>query len=51
MILLRCPNCGERNVSEFRYAGEIQKRPDPNNTSDAEMTEYLYLRDNPARGN
>jgi sarcosine oxidase subunit delta len=47
MILLTCPNCGERNVSEFRYGGEIQKRPNPNTATNAEMTNYLYLRDNP----
>ena len=47
MILLKCPNCGKRNVSEFRYGGEVYKRPDPNTASDQEMTDYLYMRNNP----
>lgn len=47
MILLKCPNCGERNVSEFRYGGERQKRPNPNSATQEIMTDYLYMRDNP----
>ena len=27
MILITCPNCGERNVAEFRFGGECKKRP------------------------
>ena len=46
MILLECPNCGERNVSEFRYAGEVQKRPNPNTATEHDMADYLYLREN-----
>jgi sarcosine oxidase subunit delta len=26
-FLLRCPNCGERSVYEFRFGGEITQRP------------------------
>lgn len=47
MILLTCPNCGERSASEFRYGGEVHKRPDPNTVTDSELASYLYLRDNP----
>jgi len=47
MILLKCPNCGERNVSEFRYGGEVKKRPNPNMADNGAMADYLYLRDNP----
>jgi heterotetrameric sarcosine oxidase delta subunit len=47
MIILKCPNCGERNVSEFRYGGEVLKRPNPNTASNKEMSDYLYMRDNP----
>jgi len=47
MIRLKCPNCGERNVSEFGYGGEVDKRPDPNSVTAEQMTEYLYLRNNP----
>jgi sarcosine oxidase subunit delta len=44
MIILPCPNCGTRNVSEFRFGGEMTKRP-------AEITaeswaDYLYMRRN-----
>ena len=26
-FLIRCPNCGERSVYEFRFGGEITQRP------------------------
>ena len=26
-FLLRCPNCGPRDVSEFRYGGQILAQP------------------------
>ena len=47
MILIKCPNCGERNVSEFRYGGEYNPRPgDPMNVPEAEWTDFVYMRDN-----
>lgn len=46
MILLPCPHCGPRNVSEFRYAGETGPRPDPNSTSPSGWRDYLYTVDN-----
>ena len=46
MIVLDCPNCGPRNVSEFRYGGEARKRPAPD-APHPNWTDYLYLRDNP----
>lgn len=47
MILLDCPNCGPRNVQEFRYGGEYNPRPkDPLNVPDAQWTDYVYMRDN-----
>ena len=48
MILITCPHCGPRNVSEFRYAGEASERPDPNRTTPQQWRRYLYLRRNPA---
>ena len=48
MIELHCPNCGRRNVSEFRYVGERHARPDPTTADPATWRGYLYLRDNPA---
>ncbi len=48
MLLLACPHCGERNVSEFHYGGEYSPRPSPSmEADDEEWNAYLYLRDNP----
>lgn len=47
MIILECPNCGERNVSEFRYGGEYNPRPkEPLKTADSQYADYLFMRDN-----
>lgn len=47
MLMLICPNCGPRNVAEFRFGGETNPRPnDPNAVSDAEWNDYLYMRQN-----
>lgn len=47
MLLLSCPNCGARNVGEFRFGGETNPRPkDPSAASEAEWASYLYMRDN-----
>jgi heterotetrameric sarcosine oxidase delta subunit len=48
MILLPCPYCGPRSVSEFRYVGEVSERPDPNETGVEEWRAFLYARNNPA---
>jgi heterotetrameric sarcosine oxidase delta subunit len=48
MILLACPHCGPRNVSEFRYLGEATHRPDPDRCDPEEWRAYLYLKANPA---
>ncbi|MFQ5998945.1 MAG: sarcosine oxidase subunit delta [Candidatus Bathyarchaeia archaeon] len=46
-FLVRCPNCGERNVYEFRYGGEVRQRPLP--TANAkEVSHYFYARKNEA---
>ena len=47
MMLLPCPSCGARNVSEFRYVGEAKTRPDPNSTDPAHWRRYLYFHSNP----
>jgi sarcosine oxidase subunit delta len=48
MLLLTCPNCGERNVTEFRFGGEAKRRPpnpeDP--TNDAAWAAYLHMKEN-----
>jgi sarcosine oxidase, subunit delta len=48
MMLLPCPACGARNVSEFRYVGEAKSRPDPETTTPVEWRRYLYFHRNPA---
>ena len=48
MIRIPCLHCGPRNASEFRYVGEVSKRPDPNETAVEEWRAYLYVRNNPA---
>ena len=48
MILLPCPYCGPRNVSEFHYVGVVSTRPDPNKTDAVGWRTFLYVRDNPA---
>ncbi len=48
MILIPCPHCGPRNVSEFHYVGEQSVRPDPNGAKPEEWRAFLYTRDNPA---
>jgi len=47
MILLPCPNCGERNQQEFRYGGEYNPRPkNPASVSDSGWAAYVYMRRN-----
>ncbi|MBI4500433.1 MAG: sarcosine oxidase subunit delta [Gemmatimonadetes bacterium] len=46
-FLLSCPNCGPRDVYEFRFGGEFQRRPEPTASQDA-WVDYLYLRANEA---
>lgn len=48
MIMLPCPWCGQRNVSEFHYVGEATPRPDPNTVSPKQWRDYLYVRANRA---
>lgn len=43
-----CPHCGLRDVQEFTYLGDAKpKRPNGLDASEAEMFDYVYLRDNP----
>ena len=46
-FLLECPNCGARDVNEFKYQGEVTRRPHGQATL-RELTEYVYFRDNVA---
>jgi sarcosine oxidase subunit delta len=47
MIILNCPNCGPRNVQEFRYGGEYNPRPrTPLATEEEAWVEYVFMREN-----
>ncbi len=46
-FLLTCPNCGDRDVHEFRFGGEITVRPKPDASAD-EWSSYFYDRRNVA---
>lgn len=45
MFQIECPNCGPRNVSEFRFGGEVLTRPQVS-SDDSDWADYLYLRTN-----
>lgn len=49
MLLIECPFCGERDESEFSYAGEahINRPLETEKLSDAEWADYLFMRKNP----
>ncbi len=48
-MLIKCPWCGPRDLSEFSYLGDASvKRPaDPDAASRADWMDYVYYRDNP----
>ena len=46
-FVLECPNCGPRDVYEFKYQGEVTKRPTGKPTQ-RELSAYVYFRDNVA---
>jgi sarcosine oxidase subunit delta len=46
-FLLTCPTCGPRDAYEFRYGGEVRRRPQPG-SSPEEWADYLYFRANVA---
>lgn len=46
-FLVNCPNCGDRNVYEFRFGGEIVRRPEPSDDA-AVWMKYFYARRNTA---
>ena len=49
MFLIDCPHCGSRDESEFTCGGEahIVRPPDPDQVTDAQWAEYLFMRNNP----
>ena len=46
-FLLTCPNCGPREVTDFRYGGELVARPTAA-PGRRELSEYNYFRRNVA---
>lgn len=48
MLLIKCPWCGERDESEFSYAGEahIVRPLETEKLSDEAWANYLFLRKN-----
>jgi len=48
MLRIPCPHCGERDYTEFRYAGDAVKPRPAHGTSDFNAWyEYVFLFDNP----
>ena len=48
MLILECPECGPRNVQEFRYGGEYNPRPAALKEASEEVwAAYVYMRENP----
>jgi len=45
-FLIPCPNCGPRNIYEFRFGGEVKSRPDENEVLSDEWADYIYLSKN-----
>ncbi len=43
---LRCPNCGQRGIEEYRY-GEIPRVPDEIRDPDARDVDMAWMRNNP----
>jgi sarcosine oxidase, subunit delta len=48
MLIIDCPYCGPRPELEFAHGGQahVTRPADPASATDAEWTEYLYLRKN-----
>ena len=48
-MLINCPYCGPRDVSEFTYQGDgNRRRPDPASTDQEAWNAFVYDRLNPA---
>lgn len=48
MLRIECPNCGERDYTEFLYAGDAAKARPAHGTGDLKAWhDYVFLFDNP----
>lgn len=45
-FLICCPNCGPRDIYEFRFGGEVKSRPDEDRVSQEEWADYVYVSKN-----
>ncbi len=47
-MIITCPHCGERDVSEFRYGGDASRVRPQHGTSDPKAWhDYFFTYDNP----
>jgi len=47
-MLIPCPNCGDRDVSEYSYLGDATvKRPNPEKATAGDWQNFVYNRKNP----
>ena len=47
MMLIPCPWCGPRDVTEFSYGGDADARPPADDAPESAWSAYVYLRENP----
>jgi sarcosine oxidase subunit delta len=48
MLRIPCPNCGERDYTEFRYAGDASKHRPAHGAGDVDAWhDYVFVFDNP----
>ncbi len=48
MKVMNCPLNGLRNISEFICFGEVSKMPHPDDVSDAEWADFIWMSNNAA---
>lgn len=48
MKILNCPLNGPRNISEFICFGEVTDMPNPNDLSDEQWADYMWMSNNTA---
>ncbi|MBT4890710.1 MAG: sarcosine oxidase subunit delta [Rhodospirillales bacterium] len=49
MLLIECPWCGERDLTEFHCGGEghIERPKEPDTLTDEQWGDYIFFRKNP----
>ena len=48
MKIMNCPLNGPRNISEFICFGEVTDMPNPNELSDEQWADYIWMSNNTA---